>query len=369
MANNWFKIDNADQIDTPALVIYYSRLKQNIKTAIGIIGDVSRLRPHVKTHKSAKVTQLLLESGMRKLKCATISEAEMLAQCGAPDVLLAYQPVGPKQIRLLKLIKTYPDTRFSCLVDHYSTAKDLSKLALDYNITVSVYVDINNGMDRTGVVPGEKAVKLYEQMIQLPGINPVGLHIYDGQIENSNLEGRRRACNASFEDIESMADVLARNDIHPRIVAGGAPTFPIHAQRPSVECSPGTFVFWDKGYQELCPEQGFLPAALVLTRVISLPTEEVVCLDLGYKSIAAENPPNHRVYFLNGTELQVNSQHEEHLVMNAGRNHSLKLGDLLYAIPIHICPTVARYNQAHVVKNNKVQEKWPVTARGRIINL
>ncbi|MGN6178407.1 MAG: alanine racemase, partial [Mucilaginibacter sp.] len=118
MTTDWYIIDNIDEIDTPALVVYPDRVKENISFAKSIIEDVERLRPHVKTHKSGNVTRLLLEAGITKFKCATIAEAEMLAMTGALDVLLAYQPSGPKLERLIQLIKTYPKTHFSCLVDN-----------------------------------------------------------------------------------------------------------------------------------------------------------------------------------------------------------------------------------------------------------
>ena len=115
--SKWYNISDIDQLDTPALVVYPDRVEQNIATLVGAIDNADRLRPHVKTHKTKEVTQLCMDAGIRKFKCATIAEAEMLALCNAPDVLLAYQPIGPKIKRLVALIKQYPATAFSCLVD------------------------------------------------------------------------------------------------------------------------------------------------------------------------------------------------------------------------------------------------------------
>ena len=106
----WYEIANIDQLDTPALVVYPDRIKENIRRAIGMTGDAARLRPHVKTHKSPAVTRLMLEAGIRTFKCATIAEAEMLAIEGAPDVLLAYQPIGPKVVRLAAPCRPFPAT-------------------------------------------------------------------------------------------------------------------------------------------------------------------------------------------------------------------------------------------------------------------
>src|SRR6476659_9245335 len=118
MTTPWFEIKNINALDSPALVVFPERVKNNIKLAISMVGDVHRLRPHIKTHRSPDVIKLMLNAGITKFKCATIAEAEMLALCNAPDVLLAYQPSGPKLSRFAFLIKNYPFTKFSCMADN-----------------------------------------------------------------------------------------------------------------------------------------------------------------------------------------------------------------------------------------------------------
>src|SRR5437764_5481387 len=151
--DNWYVIDDIDQIDSPALVIYLDRVKENIALLIKMIGDVNRLRPHVKTHKTKEASLLLLEAGITKYKCATIAQAEMLARINAPNVLLAYQPVGPKVQRLINLIKNYPHTEFSCLIDDLSAARYIAAKAQEESVDIPVYIDLNIGMNRTGVAP------------------------------------------------------------------------------------------------------------------------------------------------------------------------------------------------------------------------
>lgn len=153
--DDWYVISNVDRIDSPALAFYPDRISGNIELAKRIIGDTNRLRPHVKTNKAAEVSRMLLDAGIRKFKCATIAEAEMLGHMNAPDVLLAYQPVGPKISRLLDLIKAYPATHYSCLVDQAENARAISALCEAGNITLDVFIDLNVGMNRTGVLPGE----------------------------------------------------------------------------------------------------------------------------------------------------------------------------------------------------------------------
>jgi D-threonine aldolase len=204
----------------------------------------------------------------------------------------------------------------------------------------------------------------------MKGIYPVGLHAYDGHIRDKDFDLRRKKCDEAFGLVQTLKNKLLQKGYdEPVIVVGGSPTFSIHCKRPGVECSPGTFIFWDKGYSDLCPEQSFVPAAILLTRVISLPDPTKICLDLGHKSVAAENELSRRVFFINAPDLKPIGQSEEHLVTEAGQDHPYKIGDLLYGIPMHVCPSVALYERAACVENNRVTGEWKIIARDRKINL
>ena len=368
--DNWYQIEDVEQIDSPALLIYPERVKENIQLLKSMIDDPLRLRPHVKTNKCKEATQLMMEAGINKFKCATIAEAEMLGICKAKDVLLAYQPVGPKLQRFIALIKKFPVTKFSCLIDNNATARHLSEDFIKNKLVVPVYVDLNVGQNRTGIATGEEAIRLYKYCTEQKGIRLVGLHVYDGHLHQADIADRTRECNIVYSKVEEMVEKLISNGLpEPIIVAGGSPTFPIHAKRKKIECSPGTFIYWDKGYHDNCTEQSFLNAALVLARIISLPDTNKICIDLGHKSIASENELNKRVYFLNAPELKFISHSEEHLVAETIPGHSYKPGDVLYGIPQHICPTVALYERAYTIENNKVSGEWKTIARDRKISL
>jgi D-serine deaminase-like pyridoxal phosphate-dependent protein len=368
-ADQWYQISNIDEVDSPALVIYPQRVKANIHTAVSMVGDVQRLRPHVKTNKCMEAVVLMMDEGISKFKCATIAEAEMMGMCSAKDVLLAYQPVGPKLKRFIEIIKKYPSTLYSCLTDNDDAAVEMSAAFSANNLTVPVYLDLNVGQNRTGILP-EHAVQLYIQCSKLAGIRPIGLHAYDGHLRDVDLNDRKRNCDACFEKVTEVEIEIIKNGFEePLIIAGGSPTFSIHCQRAGVECSPGTFVYWDKGYSDLCPEQNFLHAALVIARVISLPAENRLCLDLGHKSVAAENEIGKRVYFLNAPELKAVGQSEEHLVVETGAGHHYKVGDVLYGLPVHICPTIALYERAITVNDHFANGAWRTIARDRKINV
>jgi D-serine deaminase-like pyridoxal phosphate-dependent protein len=360
MSENWFEIKNVAELDSPVLVVFPERVKHNIQLAIEMVGDASRLRPHIKTNKSPDVAKLMLAAGITKFKCATIAEAEMLAQCKAPDVLLAYQPLGPKLQRFVSLIQKYPSTKFSCLVDDSHAASEQSKVFQSDNLTVPVYIDLNIGMNRTGITPGE-APALAEQCRNLKGISLAGLHAYDGHIRDKDFNTKRENCDAAFAAVTTLNDKLQL----PVIIAGGSPTFSVHCTRKNVECSPGTFVYWDKGYMDLCPEQKFLTAVVLVTRIISFPARGKLCLDLGHKSVAAENEITRRVYFLNASDLMAVSQSEEHLVVETKNAREYKTGDVLYGLPFHVCPTVALYERVITIENGRATGEWNNISRDR----
>lgn len=365
MSENWYEIKNVNELDSPCLVVFPERVKHNIQLAVEMIGDVNRLRPHIKTNKSPDVAKLMLAAGITKFKCATIAEAEMLAQCNAPDVLLAYQPLGPKLLRFALLIKKYPATKFSCLTDNMAAADEQATVFAATNLTVPVFIDLNVGMNRTGIVPDEKAMALANHIRQLKGISLVGLHAYDGHIRDADYEIKKKNCEAACLLVEKLNSSLQL----PVIIMGGSPAYSVHCKRKNIECSPGTFVYWDKGYTDLCPEQKFLPAAVLVSRVISLPSSNKICTDLGHKSIAAENDISKRVFFLNAEGLNPVGQSEEHLVLETNESHSYKTGDILYGLPYHVCPTVALYERVITIENGKATGEWKNIARDRKIEV
>ena len=364
----WYEITDVEALDTPSIVIYIERVKKNIQTFVASIDDVSRLKPHIKTHKSPEISAMMQDAGINKFKCATIAEAEMLASIEAVDVLLAYQPVGPKANRLLTLTKKFPATKFSCLVDNPRTASHLSETFSGEHTPLAMYIDLNVGMNRTGILP-EDAMDLFEHCKKLPGVEIVGLHAYDGHIRDKDLGIRKQRCDESFSRVELLRQKIKTSGKDLTIIAGGTPTFSIHSKRKNIECSPGTFVYWDKTYEEILVEQHYLPAALVITRVISKPSANVICVDLGHKSIASENALEKRVFFINAKNLQPIGHSEEHMVFSVKDDEQFQVGDILYGIPYHICPTVALYDKTTIVENHRVVKHWETTARNRRITV
>ncbi len=365
----WYELTDTKNVISPSLLVYPERIEYNIRTMIHMTGGTSNLRPHIKTHKTAEIIKMQLDAGIEKFKCATIAEAELLAMCGAPDVLLAMQPVGANMDRFLSLMQMYPESRFSALVDNDTTLRAFTEKAKTNDIEIPLWIDVNNGMNRTGIIPDERAVDLYRSMESGPNITAMGLHVYDGHLRNPNPEERKKECDTAFQKVLELKDKLGEIGIKVKsIVAGGSPSFPFHAERKNVEASPGTTLLWDAGYGNLFPEMDFLPAAVLMTRVISKPAKNILCLDLGHKSIAPEMPFP-RVQFLGMSGIEQIGQSEEHFVLKCSNPQNYEIGDIFYAVPVHICPTVAKYEYLQVVTNGKVTDSWKVAARNQSITI
>lgn len=362
---NWFQLKNTEALISPSLLVYPDRIKHNIETMVAMAGGTDNLRPHVKTHKCAEIITMQLEQGITKFKCATIAEAELLATSNAPDVLLAMQPVGANMDRFVTLIKKFPEVRFSTLVDNLNIVDLLGNLADNNQLKISLYIDLNVGMNRTGIAPNQDAFNLYKSISEHSFLNIEGLHVYDGHFRNTDPKIREKDCDAAFKTVLGLKDKITNVGLpNPIIIAGGSPSFPFHCKRKNVIASPGTTLLWDAGYGGLFPEMNFLPAAVLLTRIISKPKAGILCFDLGHKSIAPEMDFP-RVKFLTLDHGRQISQSEEHLVVEYDDLKVLEVGDEHYAIPRHICPTVAKYEYLQVVENRYITDAWKVAARNQ----
>lgn len=377
---NWYELNDPDEIDSPALLIYKDRVASNIKTMIEIAGDARRLVPHIKTHKTPEIVKMHLTAGISQFKCATIAEAEMLADAGAENILIAYQLNISKAKRLLSLIKKFPKVQFASLVDNFDSAKMLNDLFASEKFVADVFIDVDTGMHRTGIAAAADVgipaninplLNLFLELQKLPSIHFQGLHIYDGHIRDEDFEIRKQKVDESFVPINAVKQQIMQIFNLPgvKIIAGGTPTFTVHALNKNEFCSPGTCVLWDFGYDALLQEQPFEFAAVLLTRVISKPAPGLITTDLGHKSVSAENFISKRVFFLNLENYEVKSQSEEHLVVNVKDWESIHVGDLLYGVPYHICPTVALYDEAMVIENGNLSDTWNIVARKKRITI
>jgi D-serine deaminase-like pyridoxal phosphate-dependent protein len=358
---------------SPGLLFYKQLIRRNIARMIEMAGGPERLRPHVKTHKTREIVRMELDAGITRHKCATVAEAEMLAGCGVPDLLLAYNLVGPNCERMARLVVLFPECNFSVLVDHPAGAEALSRAMTAAGRAIDVLLDVDVGQHRTGIAPGVEALALYEQLDRRPGLRPGGLHVYDGHNHQESLQEREAAVARQLESVQAMRSALEKKGMPvPRLVLGGTPTFSAYSNMnlPGMECSPGTCVLHDHSYgSRFADLQGFTPAALLLSRVISRPTARRITLDLGYKAVASDPPAGKRCVLLNVPDYEPILQNEEHFVVETPAAGRFGPGDVVYAVPTHICPTTALHRQASVVENHRVTDVWDIVARDRVLTV
>jgi len=356
---------NYRNLDSPALVIFKDRVIENIDEMIRVAGGTARLMPHVKTHKMPEVMRLMISRGISRFKASTIAEAEMAAMAGASAVLIAHQLTGPKIGRLKELTEKYPGTAFSTLVDCREVAGELAA-GMD---KVSVYLDINNGMNRTGHEVNDDLWPFFEEVLARENITIKGLHIYDGHITDADLAERQKRVSAGMQLLDGFVRKASEKVPGLELVCGGSPAFTAHVSAENRILSPGTSVFWDWGYGDKFTEQHFTPAAFVLTRVISRPAAGIITTDMGHKAVSAENPVDFRIRFPEHPDLKLKSQSEEHGVLETERYDRYTVGDVLLGIPYHVCPTVNLYDQAYVFDKGEYAGTWDITARKRKITI
>ncbi len=370
-----YHVEDVDSMLSPSIVVFRETFTANLDLMETVVGDVNRLRPHCKTHKMPAITSIEVARGIRKHKAATLAEVEMLADAGADDIVLAYNVVGPNVERAVAFRRRHPAVRFAVTADHPVPLARLGAAMAAAGQSIDVLLDLNVGMNRTGIPVAEDldvAAALYRAIAGTEGVTPAGFHVYDGHNHQADIDERRRAATEGFAPVLRLRETLQAEGLAVgKIVAGGTGTFPVYAAMddPTIEASPGTCVFYDAGYRERFEDLRFTPAALLLTRVISLPSPGRLTLDLGYKAVASDPPLESRLQFPDLPGARLVLQNEEHLVLETPDASRFTPGDVLMAIPRHICPSTALHRQVYVVQGGHLAETWDVVGRDRVLTL
>lgn len=370
MRNFLFK--GAENLNTPSLIFYREAIEHNIQKALKTAGSAKKLWPHMKTHKCPDILRMQMAHGITRFKCATIAEAELSASCGASDVLIAYPMVGPNQDRLIRLCKAFPEVAFWAIGDDFTQLRLLGEKARAAGLTIPLLIDVNPGLDRTGV-PLDETESFYKTCCSLQGLSPRGLHCYDGQrMESDYTERKEAVLDYSHQLSEIRKHLLSGGYRFDTLVVGTTPSFPCFVEADLEKImyySPGTLILNDEGYTQRFPDMDYPPAAAVMTRVISRPKKGLFTLDLGVKGISTDTGPD-RGTLTGFPHAHPILQNEEHWVfqMESGyEDQTPKIGDILFVIPRHICTTCALYDFAYVVSNRELSAKWRISARDRKI--
>jgi len=351
-----------DELDTPTLLLDRAASDRNLAKMASFFRDrPSKLRPHFKNHKCVTLARRQIVAGAVGITCAKLGEAEVLVDHGFSDVLIANQVVGP--VKIQRLVQLARRARIAVAVDHIEQAAAISLAASAAGVVVHLLIEVDIGMGRCGIVPGEPVLQLAQQMADLPGVELAGLQAYEGHLVNVlDRDQRRQQSREAMQLAVDTRRLLERSGIPISCISGcSSATYDSTGVLEGVdEIQAGTYATMDRQYFRLTPE--FEIALSILVRVISRPAVSKAVLDVGVKGAGAEfGVPGIRDYpdvvipfFLA----------EEHVVVNQAPDW--KIGQSVRLIPSHACTTCNLYREMVVHENGRVVDVWPIEASGKL---
>lgn len=363
-----YQLAGIEQMLTPLLGVFPDVVDANIATMIkNVGGNPSRLRPHIKTAKLLSTVRRYVAFGILQCKCANTLELAVACEAGMRDVLVAYPMAGANARRVRELSSRFPEISVSVLVDHPVQLKDWDRSS-------GIFIDVNPGMDRTGVDPGQvDGVLKLVQCVADSGFPFRGLHYYDGHLGALEYEERRSQALKGYAQLVVLTAAVKDAGFNVgEVITSGSSVFlfaseysPLLTEDFMLRVSPGAAIYGDLTVQKQLPQHGYRPAALVATRVVSRPRPDLVTCDAGVKAVAVfAGLPNCAV--LGRPELVPQRLSEEHLTLQAPSAASLpEIGDVLFLIPRHAGLTVNNFSEALVISSDGSAVIERVAARGR----
>lgn len=351
-----------EDLDTPTLLLDRAASDRNLARMAGFFENrSSKLRPHFKNNKCVTLAKRQLAAGAVGMTCAKLGEAEVLVDHGVTNVLIANQVVGVAKVqRLVALAKR---AHVAVAVDHLDQAQAISDAAVAANATVHLLIEVDIGMGRCGLPPGESVVELAKKILTLPCVQFDGIQAYEGHLVNViDRDQRRTQSQAAMQLAVETRRLLEDAGIPVRCISGcSSATYDSTGAMDGVdEIQAGTYATMDRQYFRLAPE--FEIAMSILVRVISRPAPGKAVLDVGVKGAGAEfgvpgirDYPNVVVPFFLA---------EEHVVINDAPEWSI--GQALHLIPSHACTTCNLYREMVIHENGRVVDVWPIEASGRL---
>jgi len=360
-----------DELSTPALMIDLDALERNLdRMASSCRKQGVGLRPHVKTHKTPEVARMQLERGALGLTVAKVGEAEVMAEAGLDDILIAYPIVGAEKLR--RLVTLARRRRISVALDSEAAAQELSQAASEQDSTIGVLVEFDVGFHRCGLAPGQSCVELASKIAAMPGLSFRGLMTYFGNIRGSPEE-RRAGIEVVAEKVERALAAFQDSGIQVEIVSGGSTPSAEYSELVAglTEIRPGTYVYNDMNtfYQGACRLEDC--AARVVTTVVSTAVPGRAIIDAGSKALSSDLLGAGRGwgygYVVEVPDVPVTKLNEEHGHLDITRStHKFYVGEVLTIIPNHVCTCVNMHDDAFLLRNGIVEGSWRVAARGKI---
>jgi D-serine deaminase-like pyridoxal phosphate-dependent protein len=357
-----------DEIDTPALVVDLDAYTRNLdRMASFVASQRIRLRPHAKTHKCPVVALDQVARGAVGVCCQKVSEAEAMVEGGVRNVLVSNEIVGAAKIARLCRLAARADV--AVCADDAGNVRELGAAARAAGLRLPVLVEINVGMNRCGVEPGEPAAALAAVVAGETGLRFAGLQAYQGRAQHvQDLDKRREAIELAVGQVRATQEALARRGIPCEQVTGaGTGSFRFEAASGVyTELQAGSYVFMDADYKRV---QGFPAefehALFVLATVMSRPARDRAVVDAGLKAFAVDSGMP-VVRGLPGVEVQRASD-EHGIMLVRDLDARIALGDRLWLIPGHCDPTINLYDWYVAVRGGVVEAVWPITARGALL--
>jgi D-serine deaminase-like pyridoxal phosphate-dependent protein len=360
---------SADELFTPTLLIYRDIVRRNIQRMITVLGGrPDHWRPHLKTVKLDSMTRLLVEAGITTAKCATTLELLMACRAGMQDVLVAYPHTGKNARRIAEIAAEFSNVRVSAI------AESEEQLEAWRNTGVELFIDINAGMNRTGIEQNNVGdIARLASRIQDAGTVFRGLHFYDGNSSEPDIDQRTKRAHERYDELLNAVAVMKGRGIQIKeIITSGTPALPCSLSYTRLwdasfkhQVSPGTVVYNDASSLEQLPSEYDLePAVLVASRVVSHPKADVITCDAGHKSVSVDSGVPNTVV-LGQPALRALKPSEEHLPFEVVDHGPIpSVGSVLYLIPRHVCPTVNNFDSAAIIERGNVISIDRVTARG-----
>jgi D-serine deaminase-like pyridoxal phosphate-dependent protein len=304
-----------------------------------------------------------MKAGAVGITCAKLGEAEVLADAGIRDILIANQIVGPIKIRRLVELCRRADPMVA--VDSAANVRMLSEAALAAGVSIGVLVEVDVGMGRCGVAPGEPGLELARLVAASPRLRFEGLQGYEGHcVDLRNEAERTEQTRQSLSLLVGTRRLIERSGLAVSIVSGGGTgTYTINGDFEGVdEVQAGSYATMDWWYGDIRPE--FKQAMSILATVISRPNPGIIIIDVGRKGFGAEwGPP--RVKNLPGSNVASYGS-EEHLKIAMPQDAPVQIGDRVEIIPSHGCTTSNLYSEFIVHRNGLVEDHWPIEGRGKL---
>lgn len=352
----------ASLIPTPALVVELEALEHNLRLMSEFFGRRhAKLRPHFKSHKCVTIARRQLEAGNAVgITCAKISEAEVLASGGIPDILIANQVVGQgKPERVAALAR---QCRLTVAVDDEAQVRALSAALSGTSARVGVLVEVDVGMHRCGVPPGEAALRIARAADRAAGVEFLGLQAYEGHCTTVlDPEERRRQVLASIEKAVATRRLLEASGLPVQVLSGGGTgTYDMTGLMDGVdEVQAGSYALMDHFYAKRRPE--FAVALSVIATAISSNGSDHAVLDVGVKGVGADlGPP---VLADRPEDAISRFESEEHASVRVG-GPPLKVGDRVRLVPSHGCTTCNLHRRVFAVRGGIVEDVWAIEGSG-----